>query len=259
MRGGRFIETALLLATILGCAGRPLPAAGREEIIVSTAVSLKNAFGEIGSLFEKQTGVRVRFNLGSSGLLQKQIEAGAPADIFASASVRQMDALESRGLILPDTRRDFARNELVLIEPVGSRGRLSAFTDIERPGVARIALGNPKTVPAGQYARETLGHLGLWGRLEPRFILAENVRQVLDYVARGEVDAGIVYSSDVAVASGKVRTVAKAPPGTHSAIVYPMAAVKGTGAPNEARRFIDLATSPAGQAVLRKHGFLEIR
>ncbi len=258
MKPGRWIPIVVLLAAL------PLFAAGGrapghpKEIIVSAAVSLKNAFGEIGPVFERRTGVRVRFNLGASGLLQRQIEAGAPADVFASASARQMDALESRGLVLGGSRRELARNKLVLIAPPGGPpSPLRVFTDIGRPGITRIALGNPKTVPAGQYAREALERLELWGPLQPRLILAENVRQVLDYVARGEVDAGLVYASDVAVARGKVRVVAPAPPGVHTPIVYPIAALRGTGAPESARRFIDLATGPEGQAILRKYGFAQ--
>lgn len=258
MKPGRWIPAAALSAALLLFSACGRPPAQPKEIIVSAAVSLKNAFEEIGLIFERQTGVQVRFNLGASGLLQRQIEAGAPADVFASASARQMDALESRGLVLEGSRRELARNELVLVAPLGAQpSPLQVFTDIGQPGITRIAVGNPKTVPAGQYAQEALENLELWSPLQPRLILAENVRQVLDYVVRGEVDAGLVYASDVAVAQEKVRVVAPAPPGTHAPIVYPIAALRGSGAPDAARRFIDLATSPEGQAILRKYGFAQ--
>ena len=173
-----------------------------REILVSAAISLKNAFEEIGLLYERQTGIRVRLNLGASGLLQKQIEGGAPADIYASAGERQMDELQSGGWIIDDTRRNFVRNSLVLIVPEGTQIPLHTFEDLASPEVTRVAIGNPKTVPAGQYARQALKNLNLWNRIEPRLVLAENVRQVLDYVVRGEVEVGMVYGSDVSIAMG---------------------------------------------------------
>jgi molybdate transport system substrate-binding protein len=241
----------VLVSAVYGVSG---PKDG--EILVSAAVSLKNAFEEIGSIYEKRTGVRVRFNLGASGLLQKQIESGAPVDVFASAGEKQMDALQSRGLILADTRRNFARNALVLIVPADSRLPIRSFAELVRPEVRKIAIGNPKTVPAGQYAREALSSLRMWDTLQSRFVLAENVRQVLDYVSRGETEAGIVYASDVSAAPAKAAIAAYAPKESHSPILYPIAVVKETGELQNARRFIDLTLGKEGQAILKKHGFL---
>ena len=198
------VATLLLFAVVFAAAGFCVPAAKEKEILVSAAISLKNAFEEIGALYEKQTGVRARFNLGASGLLQKQIETGAPVDVFASAGAKQMDDLQAAGFILAETRRDFARNELVLVVPAESQLPIHSFADLARPEAARIAIGSPKTVPAGQYAQETLTSLKIWDRIQPRLVLAENVRQVLDYVSRGEVEAGLVYASDVAVATPHV-------------------------------------------------------
>jgi molybdate transport system substrate-binding protein len=227
-----------------------------REILVSAAMSLKDACKEIGSFFEKQTGIRVRFNLGASGLLQKQIEAGAPVDVFASAGEKQMDSLQDQGLIIPETRRDFARNSLVLVTPKHSRVRIQSFADLARSGVARVAIGSPKTVPAGQYAEEALRNLKLWNALQPRFVLAENVRQVLDYVLRGEVDAGLVYASDMEGIHAKAVIAAWAPKESYSPIRYPIAVVKGSSEREEAQRFIDLIFSNRGQAILKKYGFL---
>jgi molybdate transport system substrate-binding protein len=227
----------------------------KGELLISAAISLKNAFGEIGAIYEKQTGVRVRFNLGSSGLLRKQIEAGAPTDIFASAGEKQMDELQSKGFIEIKTRHSFAQNTLALVVPEGSRISLPSFKDLVRPEITRIAIGNPKTVPAGEYAQEALKNLKLWDTLQSRFVLAENVRQVLDYVSRGEVDAGIVYASDIAAAHGKAILAAYAPKGSHRPIQYPIAAIKGTAQADDARRFIDFALSKAGQSILAKYGF----
>src|SRR5512136_94773 len=156
----------LVIAAVFASAAFSASGPEGKEILVSAAISLKNAFEEIGRLYEKKTGVRVRFNLGASGLLQKQIESGAPVDIFASAGEKQMDELQAKGLIFADTRRNFARNELVLVIPENSKLPIRSFTDLARPEVARIAIGNPKTVPAGQYAEEALNRLKLWDKVQ---------------------------------------------------------------------------------------------
>jgi molybdate transport system substrate-binding protein len=231
----------------------------KGEILVSAAISLKNAFEEIGTIYEKQTGVRVRFNLGASGLLQKQIEAGAPVDIFASAGEKQMDELQTRGLIEPNTRHPFARNVLALVVPEDSKIPLHAFKDLGRPEISKIAIGNPKTVPAGEYAQEALCNMKLWDTLQSRFVLAENARQVLDYVSRGEVEAGIVYASDISAAHGKAILAAYAPKETYRPIIYPIAAMKGAADADYARRFINLTLSKTGQSILAKYGFLAPR
>lgn len=246
---------ALVIAASFAWTGGCLASQKGGEILVSAAISLKNAFEEIGSVYQKQTGIRVRFNLGASGLLQKQIEAGAPVDVFASAGEAQMDALQSEGLILPETRRDFVRNRLVLIVPAHSRIPIGSFADLARPEVGRVAIGNPKTVPAGQYAEQTLRHLKLWNALQPRLVLAENARQVLDYVTRGEVDAGVVYSSDIAAVGEKARIAADAPKQSHAPILYPIAVIKETANRVRAQSFVDIVLSKAGQAILRKYGF----
>lgn len=260
VRKGSALKTLMLasflLIMVIISANDCVSAENSPEILVSAAISLKDAFEEIGKNFEIEAGMRVRFNLGASGLLQKQIEAGAPVDVFASAGGKQMDDLQSKGWIIPETRRNLASNAIVLVIPVASKIPLQAFTSLTGPLITRIAIGNPKTVPAGQYAQETLKNLRIWEAVEPRLILAENVRQVLDYVESGEVDAGIVYASDIAGASGKAAVAAYAPPASHSPILYPIAVVKEAGNRSGAQRFIDLVLSSAGQAILKKHGFL---
>ena len=254
------LAVAILLSAVISVpAGRGKPVPSKNEILVSAAISLKDAFEEIGSIYEKQTGVRVRFNLGASGLLQKQIEGGAPVDVFASAGEKQMDALQSLGLIEAETRHNFARNALVLIIPEGSKLPVRSLADLLRPEITRLAIGNPKTVPAGEYAREALRNLKLWDALQPRLVLAENARQVLDYVSRGEAEAGVVYASDVSVAHGKAVLAAYVPKEAYRSILYPIAAVKGTEAPVSARRFLDFILSETGQSILAKHGFLSPR
>jgi molybdate transport system substrate-binding protein len=249
----------LIIGAIVASATSGICGSESNEILVSAAISLKGAFEEIGATFEKQTGIKVRFNLGASGLLQKQIETGAPVDVFASAGEKQMDDLQSHGLILANTRRNFARNSLVLVVPNQSRISIHSFQELARPEITRVAIGNPKTVPAGQYAQEALTNLKLWDKLQSKLVLAENVRQVLDYVARMEAEAGIVYASDLSAAPEATKIAARAPDSSHSPILYPVAIVKDTKARNDAQRFIDLVLSDEGRKVLIKHGFLSVR
>jgi molybdate transport system substrate-binding protein len=229
-----------------------------DELIVSAAASLKDAFNEIAQMHQQRTGTKVRFNFGASGALQKQIESGAPADLFASAGAKQMDELAAKNLILPSSRRDFARNVLVLIEPANGTA-ISSFADLGKAEIRKIAVGNPKTVPAGQYTEQTLNQMKLLPAIQSKLIYAEDVRQVLDYVTRGEVDAGIVYSSDALVGGSNIKTIARAPGDSHDPILYPMAVVKDSQHAAAAQKFIDLVQSPEGQAVLVKYGFVSIK
>jgi molybdate transport system substrate-binding protein len=256
----RSITIAVLAVSFMLFDAVHIPAAPKEaEILVSAAISLKAAFQDIAAEYERQTGNRVRFNFGASGLLQKQIETGAPIDVFASAGEKQMDDLQAQGLIVGASRRDFAANSLALIGPVHSGVVLKSFDDLRRPDIGHVAIGNPKTVPAGQYAEEALRNLKLWNAVQPKLVLAENVRQVLDYVARGEVDAGIAYASDMVGVRGDVMVVAQAPKGSHAPIRYPIAIVKQTEREKDARRFIDLVLSGTGQSILKRYGFLGVR
>jgi molybdate transport system substrate-binding protein len=233
-----------------------VPAAA-QTLTVSVAVSMKDAIEELGRQFTKTApGVTLRYNVGASGDLQKQIEAGAPVDLFVSASQRQMDELERRGLIAADSRRVFARNVLVAVAPADSRLDLARPTALLDPRVTRIAIGNPKTVPAGQYTEESLRALSLWERVQRKLVLAENVRQVLDYVSRGEVEVGFVYVTDLAVRSGRVKEVFRPGEETYRPIVYPAAVTTDSRHSRLGRAFIDLLVSGEGQAVLRRHGFL---
>jgi molybdate transport system substrate-binding protein len=247
------MRAALTLAVVIGLA---LPGhAQQREIIISAAASLRDAFQELAPIFEKQTGFKANYNFAASGVLMQQIEAGAPADVFASAAQRQMDDLQKKGLIVESTRKDFTGNSLVLIIPANSKLKIKDFTDLANPEFARIAIGSPKTVPAGQYAQDALTTLQLWDKLQQRFIPAENVRQVLDYVSRDEVDAGLVYSSDAAIAGDKIRVVSQAPKGTHEEIVYPIAVIKDSKNARAAQQFIDLVLSKTGKDILAKYGF----
>ncbi len=225
------------------------------QVIVGAAISLKESFSEIGAAYQRQTGTQVTFSFGASGELEKQIEAGAPIDVFASAAEKEMDELQRKNLIVVSTRADFVRNTLVMVVPADSKLQIRSFSDLEKPAVTKIAIGDPNTVPAGQYAQELLRNTQLWPELESRLIVAENVRQVLDYVSREEVDAGIVYATDVPIAHGKVSIAARALKNNYGPILYPVAVVKGSGNEKAAEGFVHLVLSPEGMGILKKHGF----
>lgn len=248
------------LCLLVGCVGN---SSGLKEnvnsenqnLTVSAAVSLKDAFNEIGAIYRAKTGRTINFNFGASGALQKQIETGAPVDAFASAGERQMDELEAKDLIDKETRRNFARNKLVLILPPDSKSNVADFTDLSKADVVKIAVGNPKTVPAGQYTEQVFDRMNIKNSLQAKLIFAEDVRQVLDYVVRGEVDAGIVYATDAKTAGEKVRVAAVAAENAHAPILYPIAAIKESAQKQAASEFVDLVLSSEGQNILRKYGF----
>jgi molybdate transport system substrate-binding protein len=249
------IRTLLALAVAAMTAVGAATAAPREPTF-SVAVSLKDAVEELGRRFmQAQAGVTLRYNFGSSGELQKQIEAGAPIDLFLSAAERHMDELARRGLIVAGSRRVFARNVLVAVKPLDSGLDLATPADLLDARVRRVVVGNPKTVPAGQYAEQSLRALGIWERLAPRLVFAENVRQALEYVARGEVDAGFVYASDLAARPGRVKETFRPGEDTYQPITYPAAVVAGAREPALAEAFIRLLLSAEGQAVLARFGF----
>jgi molybdate transport system substrate-binding protein len=246
---------AVLAALALVVAGGG-PASAGQELTLSVAISMKDAIEDLGRRFAAaRPDVTLRYNLGASGALQKQIEAGAPVDVFISAADREMDELERRRLILGETRRAFAGNVLVVITPADAPLALAGPAALLDGRVRRIVIGDPKTVPAGRYAEESLRALGLWERMQARLVLAENVRQVLDYVARGEVDAGFVYATDAATRPGRVREAFRPAGATYRPVVYPAAVVAGSRQASLARAFVDHLVSAEGQAVLRTHGF----
>ena len=223
---------------------------------LSVAVSLKGVTEELGrSFMAAHPGVTLRYNFGASGDLQKQIEAGAPIDVFLSAAQRQMDELEKQNLIVSASRRAFARNVLTVIKPADSRVDIAKPADLLDARVGRIVIGSPKTVPAGQYAEESLRALGLWDRLQPKLVFAENVRQALDYVARGEVDAGFVYTTDAATRAQGVKEAFRPPDDSYRPVIYPGAVVAASKQPALGQAFLDLLGSPQGRAVLSRFGF----
>ncbi len=230
------------------------------EITISAAISLKNGFEEIGKILEeKHPGTKVRFNFGATGDLARQIEAGAPVDVFASAAQKDMDQIDQKGLIASGTRMNFAGNSVVLVQSSLSKVRIERFEDLQKPEMKKIVIGNPKSVPAGRYAEEVLKYLNLWEVVKDKLIFAEHVRQALDYVARNEVDAALVYSTDAMIRPGEVRIVMKAPDRSHQPIVYPIGIVKESKNQPLAKEFITLVLSTEGRNLLKKYGFETVK
>ncbi|MFC0401329.1 molybdate ABC transporter substrate-binding protein [Paraburkholderia rhizosphaerae] len=225
-----------------------------DDLTVSAAASLTNAFKAVGDAFEQQhPGTKVLFNFGASDVLMQQISNGAPADVFASADQKAMDKAAAEKVIVPATRKDFAANSLVLIVPSDSHFAPTALNALTAANVKRIAYGDPASVPVGRYAEGALKSAGVWDAVSPKGVLATNVRQSLDYVSRGEVDAGFVFGTDAAIMPERVKVALTVP--TQSPITYPIARVEGSRYATDAQAFIAFVLSPAGQAVLAKHGF----
>lgn len=226
--------------------------AGAADITVSAAASLNNAFREAAAAYEAaHPGDKVLLNFGASDALVAQIAKGAPVDVFASADQDAMDKAQAH--VAEGTRRDFASNRLVVAVPAASKLQWRTLADLGQPAVQRLATGNPASVPVGRYARAALEKAGQWQALEPKFVFATNVRQALDYIARGEVEAGLVYQTDVASQADKVRAVMVVP--TTTPITYPLAVLKAAPNAAGARAFAEFIMSASGQAILARHGF----
>ncbi|WP_219842716.1 molybdate ABC transporter substrate-binding protein [Desulfobulbus oralis] len=247
MIGGALAHTLLLLLTLsVMC----LPAAA-AEMTVSAAASLTNAFTELKGLFEKQQAdLTVHTNFAASNPLLKQIQEGAPVDVFASADQATMDKAVAAKVVDPATRRNFALNDLVLIVPKGGKKPVD-LADLRN--FKKIALGNPESVPAGRYTKSALSTVGLWEALQPQYIQGNSVRQVLDYVARGEVETGFVYRTDALQMADKVDVVMNV--AGHDPVSYPIAVATTGKNAAMGQKFVDFVLSAEGQAVLAKYGF----
>jgi len=260
------VALCLVMAPILLChpavipararsSGPALASASASEITVSAAISLKDALDEIGKEYEaRHAGVKVVANYGGSGTLRNQIEQGAPVDAFVSASEKDMDALNAKGLIQSDTRRDIVANTLVLIVPADRDSGIHDFADLAGAQVKTVAVGEPNTVPAGMYAQQAFAALGLTAAVHGKLVLAKDVRQALTYVATGNADAGVVYSTDARTTS-KVRVAATAPANSHDPIVYPAAVLKSAHDAVAARALVEYLGADDAKAIFQKYGF----
>lgn len=230
------------------------PAAHAIDVTVSAATSLRDAFTEIAREFERANPQhKVLLNFGASGQLLQQISRGAPVDVFASADQDTMDRAQSQNLINRETRVNFTRNALVLAVPAVATTVPATLADLTGGGFARIAIGNPDSVPAGRYAKSALDKAKLWDALKPRLVNTQNVRQALDYVARGEADAGFVYLTDAVLMPERIRIAFTVP--LDSEVLYPIAVVKGGGAADVGRAFVKFVLSEKAQATLTRFRF----
>lgn len=250
MRARFFIRlAACLLLTVCFAAS-----AHAAQITVSAAASLTNAFAEVKEAFEKKyPDIKITTNFAASNPLLRQIEEGAPVDVFASADQATMDKAAEKKLIDDASRVNFALNSLVLIAPADSKAPLAKVEDLKEGTITKIAIGNPASVPAGRYGKDALTKAGLWDTLEKKYIMGESVRQTLAYVVRGEVEAGIVYMTDAKQGGDKVRIVTEL--SGHEPVLYPIAIIKKSAAHKEAKMFIDFVLSDEGKAILAKYGF----
>ncbi len=242
------ISPLLLPATVV-VAGKP-----KEEILVAAAASLKDAFEDVGVAFEKKfPATRVRFQFAASGALQQQIEQGAPVDVFVSAALKQIEALMTKDLLVKDSIETLLSNELVLI--VGqTQVPPQSLHDLKNSAYKRLAIGESRTVPAGQYAEAWLQKNALWDALKERLVPASNVRQVLTFVETGNATAGFVYASD-ALRSKKVKVALRAAADQHPPIVYPSARVKRSKKQAAAQGFLQFLASSEARKILLQHGF----
>jgi len=253
-----FVSAATAVAVIAGCSPAKTNDAqpAKTELTISAAASLTDALTEVKASFEAEfPEVSLAFNYGGSGKLATQIEQGTPVDVFISASKKDMDRLEEKELILKDTRRTIASNEVVLIAPTATALQLTNFDTIKPEMVKQISIGNPETVPAGRYAQEIFEKLGLWEKVKDKLVLANDVRQVLTYVETGNVDLGVVYATD-AKTSDKIKVLGTAKTEWHKPIVYPAAVVVQSKHPKEAKTFAEYLTSDKAKEILEKYGFL---
>lgn len=237
----------------------PSQATPSTQLTVSAAASLKEAMAEIEPLFqESHPETDLIYNFASSGSLQRQIEQGAPVDVFISAAPKQMNALAEQGLLLTKTRQNLLKNEIVLIVSSGAKNEVNIdnFEDLTTSEIERIALGEPKSVPAGEYAQEVLTSFKIADKVNSKAVYGKDVRQVLNYVATGNVDAGIVYRTDVQ--SENVEIVATAPENTHSPVIYPIAVIKTSDNPKAATELVEFLATPQAQAVFEEYGFVTV-
>lgn len=242
------LKKIAFLIIFIGCSIR---GAAASEIIVSAASDLTGAFKEIGALYEKESGNKVVFNFGSTGILAQQIEGGAPIDMFAAANKTYIDNLEKKGLIVPETKMVYAVGRIALATPRG-KIKLTSLQELLRPEIKRVAMANPSHAPYGMAAKEAMEKAGVWGKVEDKVVYAENIRQAVQYLETGNVDAAIIalslcINSDV--------NYAIIPQEIHSPIEQTLAVIKGGSNLSRAKEFADFITGAKGMVILERYGF----
>ena len=264
---GCFSIGFLCLLLMTGCSATETFQVKREneetssnQLIISAAASLQDVMKAIKPLYQKAyPDQEIVYNFASSGSLQHQIEQGAPVDVFISAAVDKMDALEEKDLILTETRHDLLKNRMVLVTQKGNKVNLNItdFKDLTSQKVNLIALGEPKSVPAGKYAQEMLVFFNIAGKINSKAVYGKDVRQVLNYVATGNVEVGIVYQTDAQV-SDNVEIISIAPKDSHSPVIYPITVIKDSNAQETGKELIEFLTTDEAQTIFEEYGFVPV-
>lgn len=224
------------------------------SLTISAAASLKDSMNEIKQLYEKSNPeMKITYNFGASGTLQKQIEQGAPSDLFVSAATKQMNELKNKNLLVDSTIKNLLKNDIVLIVPKDST-KVNTFDDLAGSSVGKLALGEPKSVPVGQYSSEILNNLKIMDKVQQKAVYGKDVKEVLSWVETGSADAGIVYKTD-ALVSKKVKIVSTAPSNSHKEVVYPAAVVRASKNQTDAKKFLNYLSGEKAQKVFEKYGF----
>lgn len=253
-----FIRSLLLVCLLIAALPATVIAGNRTTLPICAAMSLKDAVTALQQIYEERNPeIGLEINFASSGALQKQIEQGAPAEVFLSAGQKQMNALEAQGLIVKESRCDLLGNTLVLVVAKEKQQKIKDFDDLQKHA-GSFSIGHPESVPAGRYGKQTLVSLELWQPLEKRLVLAKNVRAVLAYVDSGNADAGLVYRTDTL----KLRSAiiaAEAPVKSHAPIIYPAALVADGRNPAEAQRFLKFLQSDEAGKVFARYSFIPMK
>lgn len=251
------ISTGLLTVLLIaGCAQRPPSNANEEspkKLYVAAAADLTPAFEEIGRSFRQETGIEVVYSFGSTGTLAKQIENGAPMDVFAAANIEYVDDLERKGLTIPDTKALYARGRITIWTKAESPLRIEKLEDLAAAEVQRIGVANPEHAPYGMAAREALQSVGIWDAVKPKLVFGENVRQTLQYAETGNVDASIVALSLSVQSKGRWTLI---PENLHKPLDQALTVIKSSPHPREARQFAAYINGPQGRPIMRKYGFI---
>lgn len=242
----------LALAYVTACKDKSTTTTTHDELTVAAASDLTPAFEELGREFESANGIKVTFTFGSTGMLTKQIENGAPVDLFAAANVSYVDDLDKKGLIIPDSKATYARGRITLWTPDTSDIRLQGIADLARPEVQRIAIANPDHAPYGLAAKQALESVGIWERIRPKLVYGDNIRQTLQYAETGNVDVSIVALSLSIQSRGRWTLI---PEELHQPIDQGLGIIKTTKNEKAARAFAAFLAGPQGQAIMKKYGF----
>ncbi len=260
-----FASLLVLVAVVLAACGaddnspntgEPTENGASKTLLVATAASLTEAFTEIGEAFDQASGTETTFTFDASGTLQKQIEAGSPVDVFVSASPIQVNNLLEQDLVDQVSVTTFASNEMVLAVPADSKLGITSFQDLTKDAVKRITTADPQTAPQGKHALEVLTTLGLLEAVQPKLIYSRSAPQTLTYVKQGEVDAGIMFTTDAINGGSAVKVVETSDPTWHSEIAYVTAVVSASKVKTLGQAFVDFTTGPEGRSILEKHGFV---